>query len=397
VHRIALVDETGSVSPLALERAATALQIQLDRDLALYWGVHASLVISSMEELNPGLWPLRIVNSDQLPDGSGGIHLDELRRPYALVAAGPNWTVAASHELMEMVVDPYGNRFIGGPSANPVAASRAVYYLVEVCDPCESVTYTIDGTRVSNFVLPAFYDRVPREPLDLLGRIVTPLQILPGGYLSWYDPEDGAWHQALPDGTFSYTVAAGPLDAADLRGHRDRSVEGSRHDLRAVLGNLAPPVDSKPGDVEPDPQVSPTFVRADPRKDALDVIKPKEREVVGAPPWQQLMTTHPASEAQTAGAAAVRKSTSVSTAGAISGGRAFIRPEERPEVGRPPAQRPQLDQSLPNQPDPDSSAEEERPEPQRPAAQAKGMPRRTRRATKAAPPTTKRTRHNDST
>src|SRR2546430_717889 len=111
--------------------------------------------------------------------------------------------------------------------------------------------YSINGTRVSDFVLPAFYDRATAGPLDLLGRMTRPLQILPGGYLSWYDPDDGAWHQALPDGTFSATVAAARLDATDLRGHRDRSVDGPRHDLPALLGSTpAGRVDGSRGGVD---------------------------------------------------------------------------------------------------------------------------------------------------
>jgi hypothetical protein len=39
VHRIALVDECGTLSPAALESAAMALQIQLDRDLTAYWAL----------------------------------------------------------------------------------------------------------------------------------------------------------------------------------------------------------------------------------------------------------------------------------------------------------------------------------------------------------------------
>jgi hypothetical protein len=303
------------------------------------------LLVAGADGLNPGTWPLRIVAPDRMPDAAGGIHLDESGQPYALVPAGPDWTVAASHELLEMVVDPYGNRLAGGPSASPDAAGRAVFYLVEICAPCETMTYSINGTRVSDFVLPAFYDRGTAGPLDLLGQVTGPLQILPGSYLSWYDPDDGAWHQALPDGTFSATVAAGRLDATDLRGHRDRSVGASRHDLRAIFsgtltGRVADGWDSMDAEAEP----LSTFEQGDPRKDALDIIKPKERESVEVSALQRFLMTRPADQDRPTSVATARASAPATATAAIAGGRAFVRPEERPEVGRPQTGRPQIDQ-----------------------------------------------------
>jgi hypothetical protein len=393
VHRIALIDESGVVSPAELASAAIALQIQLDRDLTAHWGARATLIVATADDLRPGLWPLWIAAPDRLPDGAGGIHLDESGQPYALVSAGPDWTVAASHELLEMVVDPYGNRFVGGPSASPDAAGRAVYYLVEVCDPCETMTYSINGTLVSDFVLPAFYERATARPVDLVGRMTSPLHVLPGGYLSWYDPDDGAWHQALPDGTFSSTVAAARLDPADLRGHRDRSVGGYRHDLRILLGRtVAGRVDGGRGG--PDAEIEPpsTFDQGDPRKDALDVIKPKERESIAVSAPQPFLTTRPGDHNRTASATAALTSTPATAAGATAGGRPFIRREERPEVGRPQADRSQMDQ-----PDAESPRSVERPQPEGPAARSTRKPAQTRRAAKAAPSTRRRTRSDDST
>jgi hypothetical protein len=393
VYLIALVDESGILSPATVASVAIALQIQLDRDLTAHWGVRATLVVAGADDLNPGLWPLRIVDPARLPEGAGGIHLNEFGQPYALVAAGPDWTVAASHELLEMVVDPYGNRFVGGPSASPDAAGRAVYYLVEVCDPCETMTYSINGTRVSDFVLPAFYERAAVGPLDLLGWMTRPLQILPGGYLSWYDPDDGAWHEALPDGTFSSTVAAARLDATDLRGHRDSSVEGSRHDLRALVSRTpASRVDGGQGGAETEAEPPSTFEQGDPRKDALDIIKPKERESVEAFASQQYLMTHSVGDDHATSATASRTSTPATATGAMAGGRAFIRPEERPEVGRPQADWSQVDQ-----PGAEGPGSAERPRPENSAARSTRKPARTRRAAKAAPSTTRRKRSDDST
>jgi hypothetical protein len=60
---------------------------------------------------------------------------------------------------------------------------------VEACDPCEANNYgyQIQGTLVSDFITPHFYDSVetPGSPYSFTGAIKRPRQILPGGYISF--------------------------------------------------------------------------------------------------------------------------------------------------------------------------------------------------------------------
>jgi hypothetical protein len=56
------------------------------------------------------VWPVQLVKS--LPPGEGGFHLDKHNQPYAKVIAAPDddsWTIDASHETIEMLIDPSGN------------------------------------------------------------------------------------------------------------------------------------------------------------------------------------------------------------------------------------------------------------------------------------------------
>jgi hypothetical protein len=49
----------------------------------------------------------------KLPPDEGGFHLDKKNQPYAEVIGTPDsndWTLDASHEIVEMLVDPMGNR-----------------------------------------------------------------------------------------------------------------------------------------------------------------------------------------------------------------------------------------------------------------------------------------------
>jgi hypothetical protein len=123
--------------------------------------------------------------------------MDEQGQPYALVEIGDEWSLTASHETLEMLADPFGNRTIAGPS--PAPNQGRVEFLVEVCDPPESgeYAYTVNGIRVSDFYTPSFFDPTtsPGTRYSFSGAIQKPRQVLPGGYLSWRDPISDHWFQ----------------------------------------------------------------------------------------------------------------------------------------------------------------------------------------------------------
>src|SRR5207248_9229881 len=102
----------------------------------------------------PGAWPLIVLDE---PRAVTSVHRDRHGRPYAEVRAGDHWPLRASHQLLEMLADPDGQRFMLGRCLGSRARRRQVGYLVEICDPCQVFHYTIDGVRVSNFVTPDYY------------------------------------------------------------------------------------------------------------------------------------------------------------------------------------------------------------------------------------------------
>jgi hypothetical protein len=178
------------------------------RDLPQYWNVQASVrYISDPNRIPVGTWPVYLV--PKLPPGEGGVHLDKHNQPYSLVIGTPgnnSWTIDASHETIEMLVDPAGNR---------LQASRAIeiadkgvrdtpgefQYLVEACDPCEAnqYAYSINGISVSDFITPHFYDPVVTSAVrdSFSGHITAPRQLLPGGYISFVDPRADELKQIL--------------------------------------------------------------------------------------------------------------------------------------------------------------------------------------------------------
>lgn len=204
-RRTALVNQSSSRSvAYRFVDAAAALQHQLDGDFTPVWGGRAQVVaVRPREPVPAGYWPIYIKDSLDDPHELG-VHLDKNGRPYANVRAGSSWTITASHELLEMLADPFGHRFVRAPDIDPSSDGHLVAYLLEVGDPCEIYSYSIGGMKVSDFVTPDYYDaNAPAGTrLDHLGRLKRPLEVPRGCYLSWIDPEDGRWHQRTPDGTF---------------------------------------------------------------------------------------------------------------------------------------------------------------------------------------------------
>jgi hypothetical protein len=194
-RQIALVSETPLVKMKDLLRVGAALQKQAVRDLFPLWGVQATVdAFASLEDVPLGYWPLIIV--DDVPNAAG-IHLDDDGSPYALAEAGAGWSLTASHECLEMLVDPFGNRTVAGLS--PKKGQGRVEFLVEVCDPSEATEfgYTVNGIRVSDFYSPSYFDPITSTSVrySFTQAITKPRQVLRGGYLSWHDPVGNHWWQ----------------------------------------------------------------------------------------------------------------------------------------------------------------------------------------------------------
>lgn len=147
-------------------------------------------------------------------DGAAGIHLDRDGQPFALITSGSEWSLTASHECLEMLADPFGDRLVAGDS--PKLDQGRVEFLVEVCDPSEArqFGYTVNGVLVSDFYTPRFFDPVVASGLrySFTGAIQEPRDVLRGGYLSWHDPvSDNWWQEHWFSGNQSRFESLGPL------------------------------------------------------------------------------------------------------------------------------------------------------------------------------------------
>jgi hypothetical protein len=236
VIQVGLVDKTRELDPKLVQAAAAALSIQVTRDVQQFWNVTATVqYLPDPTRIPVGVWPVFLVA--KLPPGEGGVHLDKNNQPYSLVIASPDsadWTIDASHETIEMLVDPSGNRLqssraieIAGDTVQDVPGEFE--YLVEACDPCEGnqYAYSIQGIAVSDFITPHFYDSVTASGTrySFGGNIQRPRQVLPGGYISFENPQVGQWQQILLLSAKPELRDLGPIQANSLR----VAIDGKTH------------------------------------------------------------------------------------------------------------------------------------------------------------------------
>lgn len=197
INQLAVVSEVPNISTSTLATASAAFQKQVMRDFRPIWNVLATVdAFPTLEDVPIGYWPIIIRDDIGFP-GAAGIHLDKDGQPFALVQYSDTWTLTATHEILEMLADPFGNRLVAGDSIKP--GQGRVEYLVEVCDPSEAAefSYRVNGVMVSDFYTPSFFDPVAAAGVrySFTGAISRPRQVLKGGYLSWHDPVTDHWFQ----------------------------------------------------------------------------------------------------------------------------------------------------------------------------------------------------------
>ena len=195
---VALVSLTKKVTPSDLAKTSAALQKQATRDFGPIWGIQATVdSFPDLKSVPLGYWPI-IISEDIHQSGAAGFHTDKHHQPYSLVQYDNSWQLTCSHELLEMLADPYGNRLVASKSIKE--GQGKVNYLVEVCDPCEdaSFAYSINGILVSDFYTPNYFDpqKVNGVRYSFTGSLTEPREIKKNGYLSWQDPISKQWFQA---------------------------------------------------------------------------------------------------------------------------------------------------------------------------------------------------------
>jgi hypothetical protein len=75
---------------------------------------------------------------------------------------GEKWTITASHELLEMLVNPYAVT----ASYVPFDDHTGIFYSLEICDPVapDLCGYEVNGVDVSDFVFPEWFSPFLAQP-----------------------------------------------------------------------------------------------------------------------------------------------------------------------------------------------------------------------------------------
>lgn len=178
-------------------RVAAALSLQANEQLARPaphgWGVGVRrLRVETIEEpARPDEWHLLLVDSVGDAGALGWHEHTETGHPSMIVFPnldrqdGVPWSTAASHELLETLVDP--NLSLSGVGGDDVVRA------VEVCDPVEEDWYDLNGVLVSNFVLPSWFQPIDAPAkFDCQGRLGSAGELSAGGWC--YIFRDGEWY-----------------------------------------------------------------------------------------------------------------------------------------------------------------------------------------------------------
>jgi hypothetical protein len=214
---IAITNASTCLTDGQVEVVLPALQQQVSQDFKAYWNLDCVLTFLAKDKsLTAGWW--QIILSDD-PDQAGALGYHEMTSegtPLGKVFAGldirsgSSWTVTLSHELLEMLADPWINWCAVG--------SDGKIYALEVSDAVEAdaLGYEIDGVLLSDFVTPAWFEPTEANRMDFKQHISDPQELAAGGYISVLDPKKG-WVQMTAD------LSPGPM-----------APEGSRRQRRGI-------------------------------------------------------------------------------------------------------------------------------------------------------------------
>lgn len=210
---IAITNQSTVLRDDQVKAALPALQQQVGMDFYGYWNAGATLIFFDKNStLVEDWWQLVILDDADQADALGYHELSSVGTPLGKIFAktdqetGSQWTVTLSHELLEMIADP--------DIDTSKQAADGKFYAFEVCDAVEAdgLGYTIDGTWVSDFVTPKWFnDQVDCDRYSFQKRVSKPLQLAAGGYISVFD--GGNWTQltaeAAPGVYAAHAIAKG--------------------------------------------------------------------------------------------------------------------------------------------------------------------------------------------
>src|SRR5437870_6091111 len=207
-----------------------AMQVYVDKYVAPIWGTPAKLVKTT--GFKKGAWAMVFLNNADQPGALAYHDLTPDGLPQSKVFVrttiknGDLVSVSASHELVEMLVDPAINMMTTGPDPK-------VVYAYESADPVEALSFKVNGIPMTDFVYPSYFEDFHKPgsvKFDYLNKVNKPFQILSGGYQIIF--KNGKWSQ-----TYASASKEKAFTREDRRDHRSEQRKKKtlvRADLKQV-------------------------------------------------------------------------------------------------------------------------------------------------------------------
>jgi hypothetical protein len=224
---VVLVNHPGSGAPDSeLPKMAAALQRQILEHFAPFYNLTCTVGVGVP---GPNDWAIGMFKDADQPGALGyhdmTPHGQPLAKVFPLLDAqdGGSLSVTISHELVEMLADPWLSK--------AVQSRDGKFWAYETADAVESDEYELDGVKLSNFVTPAYFEpptNLAGLKLDYLGLVKKPFEVRPGGYMQWHSGA-GGWHQVEHK-------AEDASHARAPRSYRARRDKSSRTLRRQTLG-----------------------------------------------------------------------------------------------------------------------------------------------------------------
>jgi hypothetical protein len=227
---IACFNKAKTALRVDLDGLIAAMQVYVDQFVVPVWGTPAKLVRS--DDFIKEAWAVVFLDD---ADASNALAYHDLTPdglPQSKVFVrttldnGDLVSVSASHELVEMLVDPAINMMTIGPD-------RKLVYAYESADPVEAFTFEVDGIPMSDFVYPSYFEAFHQPSsvrMDQMDAVTRPFQILKGGYQIIF--KNGEWSQIF---------ASDDTDKEEVFAKEDRREHRSVLRTKDKLERSAPP------------------------------------------------------------------------------------------------------------------------------------------------------------
>src|ERR1700690_2935964 len=195
---IVVINESSAIADADVQAMIPAFQQQWNSDLRSIWGVDQAdfeFLPNTQQPPAGTWWTVFLDDSDQA--GALAYHdlTDDgwpLSKVFVRTIIADNngsISVAATHELCEMAVDPWLN--------SAYQDQNGTFWAGEVCDPVEAdeYGYMIGSVRVTDFVTPNWFGHQRAQTqMDLQSHANSTFEVLSGGYAQQFDPQRG-WVQ----------------------------------------------------------------------------------------------------------------------------------------------------------------------------------------------------------